>query len=219
MKKLIGILVLIIALGQTSVYAFNWSSLLTGVSQSRPAAKTTTTTSAEVLRTLANFQSQAQSIDDSVQNSFLSVVSQISTPQESTILNSKVASILANTTQTQEQKNVLISQLISNYTMNMNNNKTDIADIIENMSATEKKELANSVANLAQNSRQYAALAKQGVSTASTLMKASQNANDVLTTINTMRQTAANIKNRATTVANFVNKVRAISKYAGFFIQ
>ena len=120
MKKIIGILVLIVLLGQTSVYAFNWSSLLTGVSQSRPVATTTTTTSADVLRALANFQAQTQSVDESVQNSFLSVVSQISTPQESTILNSKVASILANTTQTQEQKNVLINQLISNYTMNMN---------------------------------------------------------------------------------------------------
>ena len=217
MKKIIIVSILVLLSAQVSVYAINWGNLLTTFPQSRTTAQTTT--SAEVLKALANFQSQTQSVDTSVQNSFLSVVSKLSTPQESTILNSRVASILSNTTQTQEQKNNLINQLISNYTANMNNNKADIIDIIENMSSSDRAELASNVSNLAQNSKQYAQLAKQGVSTAQTLMKASQNANDVLTTINTMRQTATNIKNRATTVANFVNRVRAFSKYAGFFIQ
>lgn len=219
MKKVITALILVFALGQTSVYAFNWGGLFTTLSQNRANTVTqNTTTSVDVLNALANFQAQAQSIDNSVENSFLSVVSQLSSPQEATILDSKIAAILSNTTQTQEQKSVLINQLISNYTANMNNNKVDMAEIIENMSAAERTELANSVVNLAQNSKQYVTLAKQGISTAQTLMKASQNASDVITTINTMRQTAVNIKNRATTVANFVNKVRSISKYAGYFI-
>jgi formate dehydrogenase maturation protein FdhE len=218
MKKIIAIMVLVLALGQTSVYAFNWSSLLSGMPlQNRATAQTTT--SADVLKALANFQSQAQSVDNSVQNSFLSVVSKISTPQEATILNSKVASILSNNTQTQEQKNVLINQLMANYTANMNNNKTDIIEILENMSTSDRAELTSSLSDLAQNSKQYTQLAKQGVSTAQTLMRASQNANDVITSINTIRQTAANIKNRAATVTSFVNRVRSISKYAGLFIQ
>ncbi len=220
MKKIISIMVLVLLLGQTSASAFDWGSLFTVLSQNRTnTVRQNTTTSADVLNALANFQAQAQSVDDSVQNSFLSVVSQLSSPQEATILDSKIASILANTTQTQEQKNVLINQLISNYTATMGNNKTDMVEIIENMSASDKTELVNNIAVLAQDSKQYAALAKQGLSTAQTMMKVSQNANDVITTINTMRQTAANIKNRATTVANFVNKVRSISKYAGLFIQ
>lgn len=219
MKKIIGLL-LILALGQTCVYAFNWASLLTPVSpRSYTATSQTATTSADVLNALANFQAQTQSVDNSVQNSFLSVVSKISSPQEATILDSKIKSILMNNTQTQEQKSVLVNQLISAYTANLSTNKMDVAEIISDMSSSDRVELANSLSELAQNSKQYAALAKQGVSTAQTMMKVSQNANDVLTTINTMRQTAANIKNRATTVANFVNKVRSISKYAGYFMQ
>lgn len=219
MKKIIGLL-LIFALGQTCVYAFNWASLLTPVSpRSYTATSQTATTSADVLNALANFQAQTQSVDNSVQNSFLSVVSKISSPQEATILDSKIKSILMNNTQTQEQKSVLVNQLISAYTANLSTNKMDVAEIISDMSSSDRVELANSLSELAQNSKQYAALAKQGVSTAQTMMKVSQNANDVLTTINTMRQTAANIKNRATTVANFVNKVRSISKYAGYFMQ
>ncbi|MBR6302170.1 hypothetical protein IKR55_05470, partial [bacterium] len=146
------------------------------------------------------------------------VVSQLSSPQEATILDSKISSILSNNTQNQEQKSVLINQLISNYTATLSGNKLDVAEVIGDMSNSERAELASSLAELAQNSKQYTELAKQGISTAKTMMKISQNANDVLTTINTMRQTAANIKNRATTVANFVNRVRSISKYAGYFI-
>ena len=193
--------------------------MLTVLSQNRTnTVSQNPTTSADVLAALANFQSQAQSVDNSVQNSFLSVVSQLSSPQEATILDSKISSILSNNTQNQEQKSVLINQLISNYTATLSGNKLDVAEVIGDMSNSERAELASSLAELAQNSKQYTELAKQGISTAKTMMKISQNANDVLTTINTMRQTAANIKNRATTVANFVNRVRSISKYAGYFI-
>jgi hypothetical protein len=97
-------------------------------------------------------------------------------------------------------------------------NKTDIASIIKNMSASDKAQLANNLANLAQNSQQYITLAKQGTTTASTLLKASQNAQYIISTINTIRQTATTIKSRATTISNFVSKVRTISKYAGLFI-
>lgn len=221
MKKNILVLGLFI-FAQTCSYAFNWTSLLTPLVQSQSGTYTKTqaqTNSADILKALADFQSQTQAIDNSVQNSFLSVVSQLSTPQESTILNTKVSSILSNSTQTQEQKNILVNQLISAYTGNLNNNKTDVADIIKNMSYADKLSLANNMAALTQDSRQYLTLAKQGVSTASTLMKASQNASDAIATINAIRQTATNLKARATTVANFVNKVRTISKYAGFFIQ
>ena len=219
MKKIISIMVFVLIFGQTSAGAFDWGSVLTVLSQNRTnTVSQNTTTSADVLAALANFQSQAQSVDNSVQNSFLSVVSQLSSPQEATILDSKISSILSNNTQNQEQKSVLINQLISNYTATLSGNKLDVAEVIGDMSNSERAELASSLAELAQNSKQYTELAKQGISTAKTMMKISQNANDVLTTINTMRQTAANIKNRATTVANFVNRVRSISKYAGYFI-
>ncbi len=213
-------MVFVLIFGQTCAGAFDWGSVLTVLSQNRTnTVSQNTTTSADVLAALANFQSQAQSVDNSVQNSFLSVVSQLSSPQEATILDSKISSILSNNTQNQEQKSVLINQLISNYTATLSGNKLDVAEVIGDMSNSERAELASSLAELAQNSKQYTELAKQGISTAKTMMKVSQNANDVLTTINTMRQTAANIKNRATTVANFVNRVRSISKYAGYFMQ
>ena len=219
MKKIVSVMVFVLILGQTCAGAFDWGSVLTVLSQNRTnTVSQNTTTSADVLAALANFQSQAQSVDNSVQNSFLSVVSQLSSPQEATILDSKISSILSNNTQNQEQKSVLINQLISNYTATLSGNKLDVAEVIGDMSNSERAELASSLAELAQNSKQYTELAKQGISTAKTMMKISQNANDVLTTINTMRQTAANIKNRATTVANFVNRVRSISKYAGYFI-
>lgn len=219
MKKIVSVMVFVLILGQTGASAFDWGSVLTVLSQNRTnTVSQNPTTSADVLAALANFQSQAQSVDNSVQNSFLSVVSQLSSPQEATILDSKISSILSNNTQNQEQKSVLINQLISNYTATLSGNKLDVAEVIGDMSNSERAELASSLAELAQNSKQYTELAKQGISTAKTMMKISQNANDVLTTINTMRQTAANIKNRATTVANFVNRVRSISKYAGYFI-
>ena len=219
MKKIVSVMVFVLILGQTSASAFDWGSMLTVLSQNRTnTVSQNPSTSADVLKALASFQSQAQSVDNSVQNSFLSVVSQLSSPQEATILDSKISSILSNSTQNQEQKSVLINQLISNYTATLSGNKLDVAEVIGDMSNSERAELANNLAELAQNSKQYAELAKQGISTAKTMMKVSQNANDVLTTINTMRQTAANIKNRATTVANFVNRVRSISKYAGYFI-
>jgi hypothetical protein len=220
MKKIVSVMVFVLILGQTGASAFDWGSVLTVLSQNRTnTVSQNPNTSADVLKALASFQSQAQSVDNSVQNSFLSVVSQLSSPQEATILDSKISSILSNSTQNQEQKSVLINQLISNYTATLSGNKLDVAEVIGDMSNSERAELANNLAELAQNSKQYAELAKQGISTAKTMMKVSQNANDVLTTINTMRQTAANIKNRATTVANFVNRVRSISKYAGYFMQ
>ncbi|MBR6301513.1 hypothetical protein IKR55_02120, partial [bacterium] len=117
MKKIVSVMVFVLILGQTGASAFDWGSVLTVLSQNRTnTVSQNPTTSADVLAALANFQSQAQSVDNSVQNSFLSVVSQLSSPQEATILDSKISSILSNNTQNQEQKSVLINQLISNYT-------------------------------------------------------------------------------------------------------
>lgn len=236
MKKYILTVIMILVTVQAA-NAFNWGTLLRNSAQPATTTKTTTysnilnslfsnsrtqvkqtTTSADVITALANFQNQAQSIDNSVQNSFLSVVSQLSTQQEANTLKSRMATILANNANTQIQKEELIDELISNYTQNLTANKTDIASIIKNMSASDKAQLANNLANLAQNSQQYITLAKKGTTTASTLLKASQNAQDIISTINTIRQTATTIKSRATTISNFVSKVRTISKYAGLFI-
>ena len=221
MKKYI-LTVIAILVTMQAASAINWnralSPLITGTYKTQATQPKTTVSSADVITELAKFQNQAQSIDNSVQNSFLSIVSQLSTKQEASTIQSKVMSILANSSKTQQQKSDMIDELIANYTQNLASNKSDVVTIIKNMSTSDKTTLANNLAALVQNSQQYAALAKQGTTTAATLMKASQDAKDIISTVNTIRQTAVTVKNRATTVANFVNKVRTISKYAGLFI-
>lgn len=220
MKKTLILGFIIFNITLLNANAIEWGNvynILTRTQTIQTPAKTTNT--AYAIQALTDFQNKATSIDSTFQNSFLSIVSKLSPPQEANTIKSNFASILNNKNKTTEQKNILISQLISNYTNNLSQNKTSYAEIVKNLSYADKISLANDLATITQSGQQYTILAKQGLTTATNLLKtSSKDAPDLITTIQCLNQTATTIKNRAVTVSNFVSKVKTISKYAGYFI-
>ena len=206
MKKLLFVLLAVIMF-QFSANAYDWSMLKTIMGNSHKTKHAPETESV-----LSNILAPAQPIDNSVQNSFLSIVSKLSSPQESNNLNYQIISILNNSYKTQNEKSELISNIISSYTSALDSKSADYATILRNMSVADRTTVIEEVSNISVEGQRYANLAKQAVSLASSQLKSSS---DILTTLSDINNTAIALKHRASSIAGFVNQMRTIAKFAG----
>lgn len=211
------VFLLLIMLSQTSVNAFEWGLVNTILSrQAAQATSTSALTAIDIVNTFADIENQAETIDSSVQNSFLTLVSTLSSQEEAQAINSQIASILANTSANEIDKRNLISQIMTSYAASLKNNTSDTASIIRNLSVDDRAALTQVVTSLAQDGQSYLQLGKQGVAAATNAVKVAKKAGDFITVLNDVNRTVANIKNRAQTVIYMTNLVKTISKSAGF---
>lgn len=211
------VFLLLIMLSQTSVNAFEWGLVNTILSrQAAQATSTSALTAIDIVNTFADIENQAETIDSSVQNSFLTLVSTLSSQEEAQTINSQIASILANTSANEIDKRNLISQIMTSYAASLKNNTSDTASIIRNLSVDDRAALTQVVTSLAQDGQSYLQLGKQGVAAATNAVKVAKKAGDFITVLNDVNRTVANIKNRAQTVIYMTNLVKTISKSAGF---
>lgn len=221
MKKSLLLLVVISFVSAIPASAFDWIKLFNPYQKQTTQTKqyTNTVTTADLLNSLAQIQNQTATVDKSVQNSFLSIVSQMSGQNTSNQLQSNIANIMSAANKSEIEKDTLINQLMTGYATNyLRTNQKNLASTVQNMTYTQRAQLLADVATMAQGGQEYAALAKQGLSVASTALKVAKTGADVVQTISKINQTAAALKSRASAVINVVNQVKTISKYAGYFI-
>ena len=165
------------------------------------------TAQVQATKTLDDIQNQMTTIDTSMQNAFLDIVSELSNRKETKAVKSQVKSATD------------ITSVISAYTNTLASNKDSMVATINKMSEKEKTNLVNNIASLSQFAQQYLLLATDGVKTASNSLKATQKLSEFATTVNNINSIAGQLKNRATTVYNLVNQARVIAQAAGLTVQ
>lgn len=204
----------------TEANAYDWTNILNVFTNTTQEADTQTTVQNDVLNSLTNIQNQANTIDSTVQENFLSIVSLLSSKKEATSIKSQLKSINSNTKTTESEKSALINQVLSTYASGFVNN-SDSVNSIKKLSTSDKIELVKQLASLEQSGQKYASLAKQAITTsAANVLKSSSSASnasadDIASIISQTNQTATLIKERATNTLNFVNQIRTVAKLAG----
>ncbi len=201
MKKILLSLVII---GVTSMQAnaFDWNSVLNFIGRASEVPATQTAT-------LNDLEKQMKTIDNSVQNAFIDIVSELSGWKETWSVKSQLKSgedVLAN----------VISNYASTY---IANNKQNVINKIKKMSAKEKAKLVSNIMTLTNSGQNYLLLAANGAKTASNALKTAQTVSEVTTTIANVNRTAAEIKQRATTVMTLANQIKTVATAAGVSVQ
>lgn len=161
-----------------------------------------------------NIDNKITNINTQVQNSFLNIVSILSSEQDAVNIKSQFNSILNNANSTQDEKISLINSIISNYTSNLANNKSDVISVIKNLSGLEQKNLSNYVYSLAKNSTQYLSLSKDYLNTASTLSKNISNLQETQEVFLNAKKTASLLSNSAIAVKNLSQNLLYLIKQA-----
>ncbi len=197
MKKII-IGLLIIGLTMLQANAFEWNSILNFIGRASEMQTTQTTS-------LKDLEAQMTTIDNTAKSAFVNIVSALSGWKETWSVKSQLKS-----------KESILTEVISNYANSyIANNKQSIIRKIEKMSAKEKTALLGNIATLTNCSQDYVLLAANGARTVSTVLKSAQTISDVTTTISNINNTAAELRQRATTVMTLVSKIKADATTAG----
>ncbi|MBQ9245270.1 hypothetical protein IJ182_03275 [bacterium] len=171
------------------------------------------------LSTIAQLNNKMNETDASVQNSFLNIVSLLSSPKESQTMQSKLSSLLSDTTTTQASKSTALSQLMTAYASDLVKNKSTLSSKIMSMPANEKSNLTKALIGLTQGQADYLSLAGEYAKAAAGVTKTSQNISDVANNLRTIQENANTLKTNAQAVQNFITQVSSIAKAGGININ
>ncbi len=169
--------------------------------------------------TLTNLDSQLLSTDNAVKNSFLTLVSLLSSQKEAQTLKSKLSAITDNTTTTKAAKSTAVNQLMNTYASSLVTNKAAAIKNISNLSATDKSILVNTLSSLMQNEYNYLNIAGEYTKAAANAARVSQNMTNVSNNLLTAKETAMSIRNNAAAVKNVVTQAAELAKACGLTVN
>ena len=176
---------------------------------------TTQTVGINPLSVLNNLNNKMTTTDTNVQNSFLNLVSILSSKQESQTMQSKINSILSNQAATSYSKSSAVSQLMTAYASDLVKNKSNLASTIMSMNASDKSNLVKAISSLAQSQTDYLNLANEYTKAAATITKTSQSMAEVANNLRTIQETANTLKTNAQALQSLITQVSSIAKTGG----
>ena len=206
MKKILVSLFVIVGMTslQANAFSWDWASVLKFWDRATEAQ----TAEVQTTKTLADIQNQMTTIDKSVQDAFVDIVSELSSWKETRDIKSEL-----------KKNNTNFMNTISNYTTKIANDRDNFIKKINKLSAKEKTALINDIAVLSESTQQYLLLATDGVKTATNTLKTTQKLSEFATTVSNINNTANQLKNRAATVINLANQAKTIAQAAGLTVQ
>ncbi len=171
------------------------------------------------LNKISQLNNQITSIDNSVQNSFLTLVSLLTSEKESQTMKSQITQIINNTTLSQTAKSSSVSQLINSYASTLVTDKQNVINKISKMTPSEKATLINTIKTLAQNEYSYLNVAGEYIKTAGSLTKLSQNSANLVSNLTAIKDSANTIRNNANAIKNVLTQVSSIAKSSGVTVE
>ena len=171
MKKILLVAIAVMLVSPLKADAFSFGDFfrkLFGVSKEETTVeKLSIKESTE--KTLSEYISEAEIIDNEVQNSFISVVSIISGENELKIIEENLKN--ANEINDRNDKIKALNKIYNDYSAILNNNKVEIVALLLLSSETEKETLKNNINIIAQDSKKYLELSKKSLKLAGTTIK------------------------------------------------
>lgn len=204
MKKIIIASILCFTMTTISANAFSWDSALNFINK----ASTIREAQTQEVKTLADIEKEMAAVDSSVQESFLNIVSKLSSWRESRNIKSQI-----------KKGQKPLNEIITNYVSNLNTNKANITKKMSKLSSKDKQAMINNISTLAQDGQQYLILATQGVKSASNALRTAQKVSEFTTTLSNVNKIGSELKTKATTVVNLANQLKAIADTAGLAVK
>lgn len=172
-----------------------------------------TVTVTDALMALADLQNQAAEIDNNVQRSFLNIVSQLSSSQNSAIMQNQINTAFLN--KSQDDAVEIMARLIQDYTKTISANKADMIQTLQNMSDAEQAKFLNSLADMSSDIKKYMELSQKSITTAQTIIKTAKKADETVQIIKKINKTTNEIRNTTKSVISLTNQLNSIVKAAG----
>ena len=176
---------------------------------SKPAVTTT-----DALNALADLRNQAAAIDNNVQKSFLNIVSQLSSSQDSAAMQNQLNAVL-NAGYSRDDAAEIMADILQSYAKNISSNKSDVIATLQNMSDSEQAKFLKSLNEMSNQVQQYINLTRKGVATVQNVARAAQKANDTIQILRSVNQTASEIKNTTKSVLTLTNQLYSVARTAG----
>jgi len=161
--------------------------------------------------TLTALNNQLLKTDNSVLNSFLSIVSLLSNNKEADDIKSKAASIMNNSSFQQADKSSMLSGLISDYASELVSDKAGFIKTIAALSQNDKKSILNNLASLSKSGAEYLSLARKYTALAAS-SSSTGNFREGLMTAANASSSASVMKNNASAVKKLASAVSSLMR-------
>ena len=194
-------------------------SITNTVTKSTTNTAKTTNNTANIRGVISQINERLKTADLSVQDSFNSLVSALSSKEEAVKYKAQLSAINANKALSEVEKSAKIAQIMTDYGSVLDETKSALAEKLKSASDTKKNEIINAVVSFAQGSYQYLDIAGDCTSTA---LSATTNANTAVAIaqdIKSLKDTASVLKNSATSVKNVATQAVAVAKAGGINIK
>ena len=202
-----------------SANAFNWSSInksAKNIKQKVIETRYSPVSETSTINVLNNLKNQLTATDTVAQNSFLAIVSALSSKNETDNITTKLNSIMNDSMLSDTYRTNEISSLMSNFTSSMLDNQGYIISAISGMSNSQKLQLINHFKTLAKCGCNYGDIATQYAKIASVMSLTSSEFPSAATSVSTLKDNAETLTKSVTTIKDFITQTASISKMAGF---
>jgi hypothetical protein len=169
----------------------------------------------EVISRINQLNAQMVQTDNSLQNSFLNLVTLLSSNQESNNIAAQLSAIKTDFATKEAEKSAAISELIYSYAQAFASNKANAISTIKSLTDSEKAALVDNVKKMAQNAYSYLGLASDYTKAAVSLAKNDSNITDLANRIAAVKEDASILVNNAKTIKDALAQISSLAKKGG----
>ena len=170
--------------------------------------------SIDINEVISEVTEKTQSIDSSVQKTFLDIAAKLSTTNDSTGLKNKIDMILSDTTKSQTEQNTIVNQVLSDYTAGLIQNKDSVSAIASTLSAADKKSVMDDITELGKLAQEYSKLQKKELNIKD-LLSALRNKNERENLASQLSALGSLLSNRGSSTLSMASQLAQLAKIAG----
>ncbi len=199
--------------------AFNWTTISNqskNLKQKVIETKYSPVSEASTINLLSQLKNQLTATDNVAQNSFLSIVSALSSKNEADNIAVKLNSIMNDSMISDTYKTNEINSLISGFTSSLLYNHGYVSSAISCLSNSQKLQLLNNFKSLAKCGYNYGDIASKYMKIASVMSLTSSEFSSAAISVDALKSNAETLTNSVNTIKNLITQTSAISKMAGF---
>jgi len=170
--------------------------------------------SIDINEVISEVTEKTQSIDSSVQKTFLDIAAKLSTNNDATGLKNKIDMILSDTTKSQTEQNTIVNQVLSDYTAGLIQNKDSVSAIASTLSAADKKSVMDDITELGKLAQEYSKLQKKELNIKD-LLSALRNKNERENLASQLSALGSLLSNRGSSTLSMASQLAQLAKIAG----
>ena len=164
---------------------------------------------------ISEINSEAAMLDITTTESFLSIVSLLSSSGNLQQIKSKIGLIQYDPTLTDMEKSIAVNDIISDFQANLTENQTSYVNVIKKLSPANKKTLIEKIMLLSDNGEKYINLGRKSAKTAKKYLAQTFEGDDRTETVGEINSITGRHTQRAQALTYFIRELKSIARQAG----